>query len=263
MGQVWIFAEIEPPLRYRIDDSLKYNSKYLFNWTMIYNQYNTDIHLPYGEIIKRHNGIERDYKQLAREKTNMSLIVASHCYTHSKRKEYVDQLKKYMNVTILGKCGGQEWTCGKRYGHNDTCFEILNSYRFFLAFENSFCEHYFTEKMYDNYNYNTIIVTRGGLPGDAKSIFPKGSFISSDDFKSAKDLAFYLTGISDTEYASMLEKKDRFHSVGFGKVFQRALCDICEKMNFQEKFRKNIDNMSIWVNKEKYCIKPSDVKDLM
>ena len=106
------------------------------------------------------------------------------------------------------------------------------------------------------------MVTRGGLPGDAKSMFPKGTFISSDDFRSARELARYLKSISVPKYAKMLEKKDQYVSIGFKQVYQHALCSICYKMNCQDRYRKTITDIESWVQAKKYCLKPSEVNDL-
>ena len=258
-GQVWIFAAHKAPPVYDIGGNWWYKNNYLFNWTMTYNKNNTDIHLPYGEIHVREpvKGEKIDYEAIAREKTNMSLIITSHCDTFSKRLEFVKELSKYIDVNILGKCSGKKWDCGVSHDHNETCFEIVKSYKFFLAFENAFCNQYFTEKFFENFNYNTVMVTRGGLPGDITQIAPKGSFISSDDFKSAKDLALHLKTLPVSKYASILERKDQFYSIGYKAVYQRALCDICQRMNFQDDYRKTIKDMKEWAFGESYCVNES------
>ena len=47
------------------------------------------------------------------------LWIASHCWTDSKREEYVKQLNKFINVTVVGKCA-------KKVGGSSCAFEIEN-----------------------------------------------------------------------------------------------------------------------------------------
>ncbi|XP_060594973.1 alpha-(1,3)-fucosyltransferase 7-like [Ruditapes philippinarum] len=260
IGQVWIFAAHESPHLYGMGGNSWTN--YTFNWTMTYNKNNTDIHLPYGELRKRAGDKLRDYEAIARGKNKTSLIIVSNCKTSSRRQEFVKELSKYMDIDILGKCGGKPWDCGTHRVHDENCFNILNSYKFYLAFENAFCNQYFSEKFFENFNYDTIMVTRGGLHGDAKRLFPSGSFISTDDFRSAKDLAQYLKGLSVSDYAKLLERKDQFNSIGFKEVYQQALCDVCYRMNFQDEYSKVINDMHEWVLDNKPCLNFNEIKDL-
>ena len=262
-GQVWIFAAHEAPTMYHIGGSWWRENKYLFNWTMTYDKKNSDIHLPYGEIRKRTDNVKLDYEAIARAKPNVSLIITSHCTTYSSRMEFVKELSKYIDVNLLGKCSGKRWNCGVPHAHDEICFqELVNSHKYFLAFENAFCQQYITEKFFENFNYNTIMVTRGGLPGEIKEIAPKGSFISSDDFKSAKDLALYLKTLPVSEYARILERKDQYESIGLKAIYQRAFCDICHRMNFQDKYRKTIVDMDKWVNGGELCLQYPGVNDV-
>lgn len=182
-GQVWVFAAHEAPVSF--DDTGKWWRKahwrHGFNWTMTYDKDNTDIFLPYGEIRKYQNYVERDYQELAKRKTNGALMINSHCQTRGLREKYVKILSKYVPVEVLGSCG-KRWNCGTHYVHDD-CFNLLNTtYKFFLAFENAFCHQYFSEKVYENFNYDIILVVRGGSYNETLSTFPKGTVISTDSF---------------------------------------------------------------------------------
>ena len=80
-GQVWIFYAHEAPTMYHIGGSWWRKKKYLFNWTMTYDKKNSDIHLPYGEIRKRTDDVKLDYEAITRAKSNVSLMITSHCET--------------------------------------------------------------------------------------------------------------------------------------------------------------------------------------
>ena len=69
----------------------------------------------------------------------------SHCTTDINREGYVNELKKHINVTVFGKCSDEE--CSRDHGNE--CFqELSKSHMFYIAFENSICEDYATEKFY-------------------------------------------------------------------------------------------------------------------
>ena len=74
------------------------------------------------------------------------------------------------------------------------CFEILNKdYKYYLAFENSNCHDYVTEKFYVNGLTNNIVpIVMGAHPNDYKRSAPPHSYIHVDDFKSPEHLARYL-----------------------------------------------------------------------
>ena len=261
MGQVWIFTENESPWSYRMEKRPWYKKKYTFNWTMTYDADTTDIYLPYGEIRPNTIKFNRDYETLVEMKNRTPVMIASNCRTHSKRPAYVHELQKHIPISIFGVCGGGLWKCGKRYRHDDVCFQMLNkTFLLYLAFENAFCRNYFTEKFFENFNYDTIMITRGGLPGDSKRLFPEGTYISTDDFKSAKDLATYLRNLTTSDYVKMLKKKDQYYSTGYKPVHQRALCDICHRMNFQGKYNKTITDMRKWAFDSKPCLMMNNIK---
>ena len=259
MGQIWIFAEHESPYSYNMDRKSWYKNNYTFNWTMTYDKDNTDIYLPYGVIRPNTVKFNRDYETLVKMKNHTPVMIASNCKTHSKRQEYVRELQKHIDIVVFGLCGEGLWKCGKRYRHDDICFQMLNkTFLLYLAFENAFCRNYFTEKFFENFNYDTIMITRGGLPGDSKRLFPEGTYISTDDFKSAEDLATYLKNLTTSDYVNMLKKKDQYFSTGYKSGYQRALCDICYRMNFQRTYKKTITDMRKWAFGSKPCLKISD-----
>ena len=248
--QVWIFAAHEAPAIFNLTTQWR---KLIwidsFNWTMAYDRHNTDIYLPYGELRQHRQEQKRDFEAIAKEKTKDCLMIVSHCTTDSKREKYVQELKKYIDIDVFGGCG-TPMKCGKRFVH-DECFNKLNStYRFYLAFENAYCRQYFSEKFFENFNYDTIMVTLGGERNESTEIFPKEAFISTDSFQSPKQLAEYLKKLSKSteDYAALLRRKGQYYSVDYSVVYQRALCDICKRLNHSNKYRKTIPNIIKWAN---------------
>ena len=262
-GQVWIFAEDEAPVSYHYGGGHWKSPQYwnAFNWTMSYDKTNADIFLPYGELRKRERSIQRDFNSIAKAKSKDALIITSHCQTQSQRLDYIEVLKKYISVDVLGSCG-TPWDCGKQWIHDD-CFIILNTtYRYYLAFENSLCKWYTTEKLFDNFNYGLLFVTRGGdksLLEDNENL--TNAFISTSQFPNISALGRYLQSLSnsDKRYAQLLKKKNEYFSVPYDQVYKQALCDICERMNFQEHYSKTIPNLMEWSGLASTCFEPTDL----
>ena len=63
------------------------------------------------------------------------------------RLNYARELGKYINVDIYGACGSKR--CPRTNANK--CFSLLDKeYKFYLAFENSNCKEYITEKFFVN-----------------------------------------------------------------------------------------------------------------
>ncbi|KAL4232022.1 Fucosyltransferase [Mactra antiquata] len=258
-GQIWVFVEVEPPtiIKRLSQKKTKFGVekfKHEFNWTMTYDKKLADIHLPYGELRKHKKYVNKNYADIALNKTKGGLIVVSHCPVDSKRLDYIKKLNETIDVTVLGSCG-TKWNCGRRMFHDD-CFSILNGeYAYYLAFENSLCHQYYTEKLYENFKYDTLFVTRGGLPHEATSFFPKGTVIDHDAFLSPQDLGKELKEIMENkeEYARRLAIKSQYYSINFRESYQRALCDLCYRLNHQDQFYKTIPDVLQVLTKKHSC----------
>ena len=82
------------------------------------------------------------------ENRKLVFWLVSHCSTGIKREGYAQKLKQFIDVDIYGKCSGNE--CSKK---GNDCFQNLSmQYMFYLAFENSICDDYATEKFF-RYNF--------------------------------------------------------------------------------------------------------------
>lgn len=110
----------------------------------------------------------------------------SRCVAHSKREKYVDELRKYISVDVFGSCGTLACT------RNDLrCDKLIEQqYYFYLAFENSVCVGYITEKYWQRVLVNVVpVVLKRSL---YTNNVPPNSFVAVDDFPNAKSLADYL-----------------------------------------------------------------------
>ena len=75
----------------------------------------------------------------------MAFWLVSHCTTVINREGYVDKLKGYINITQYGRCNDED--CSRKNGNE--CFkELAKTHMFYIAFENSICDDYATEKFF-------------------------------------------------------------------------------------------------------------------
>jgi glycoprotein 3-alpha-L-fucosyltransferase len=71
----------------------------------------------------------------------------TNCNDRNGRRQYAQELQKYIPVDIYGACGTKK--CPR--STENVCFDMLDTdYKFYLAFENSNCRDYITEKLFLN-----------------------------------------------------------------------------------------------------------------
>lgn len=144
--QIWIFYSLESPDNTGL---LIYNSMNIINWTATY-RYDSDIVTPYEKYSlyskKTNRKVEEPLKNYAKGKTKKVAWFVSNCFTNNDRLRYARTLSSFINVDIYGSCG--ELKCSR---WQPSCYEMLKKdYKFYLAFENSNCKDYITEKFFFN-----------------------------------------------------------------------------------------------------------------
>lgn len=127
------------------------------------------------------------------------------------------------------------------------CFEVLKFYNFYLAFQSSFCNNYFTERVFETFDYNAVLVSRGGLEGQSRRTIPEGTFIAADDFKNTKELGNYSKSMPFQKYIDILKKKMAYTAINsYRSVFYAFMCDFCYRLNNLNIFQKSIDDINEW-----------------
>jgi len=260
--QVYVFADTEPPHMAHSRDAVKmiHQRPDFYNWTLTYKP-DSDIWTPYGMVIpsyvnklsllqdlqqgivkrfenKRSDGlVNRNYDAIFNSKTKHALWFVSHCYTRSKRETYVARMTTVTNVEIYGRCKGL------RIKGNDA---FDNAYKFYLAFENTLCEDYITEKFFSWYSKDLIVVVRGGA--NYSKFVPEGTYINAADFPSPEALADFLNklGSDKTRYLGYLKRKDHYHVITEQETVQNAFCAVCWRLNHLKQFRNSQKTMSKW-----------------
>lgn len=248
-NQRWVYFMHESPKFTYYDPSL-YNG--FFNWTMSYRR-DSDFFVPYrtytqlgpDEIVEK----QSDTTNYAKDKSRLAVWIVSHC--KGIREDLVRKLMKYIKVDVFGMCS-------KRFNQTNNCpkatrgrREILRRYKFFLAFENSYCVDYITEKYwYTPLDHGIIPVVLGSPSYDQQVAIP-GSFINAMDFSSIESLANYML---------FLDKNDSAYNKYFlwRKQFKPVLpgswtCEMCAALYNNSLPVKIYNNLNSYWGEEDAC----------
>lgn len=150
--QRWIFFLYESPLN-SLNDYSKYNS--IFNLTATYRTASDfySVYYSFAQMKWETNHSFNYNWNFLSGKSKMAFSLISNCNSKF-RLNYIKSLKKYIEVDIFGNCG-------KPCRYSDCRATLSSHYRFYFAFENSFCEEYITEKLFETLKYDIIPVVMG------------------------------------------------------------------------------------------------------
>jgi alpha-1,3-fucosyltransferase len=220
---------------------------------------------------------------LSRAKSNTNRSKAfwyvSNCLTRSRREDYVNELIKYMDIDIFGKCTNfpniKSDPCQKN--NTDECYvDLFRSYKFYLAFENSLCNQYVTEKFWKLYranflfNVDVIPVVHGSKNSQYEQLtfkYTKKAFVNTENFASPRDLANYLLTLSrnHSEFVEYFAWKVRLAEDFANPVAQNdttpdsegsSFCEVCSRLHnktYMNSNRNRIYKMSEWFNPVTEC----------
>ena len=190
-SQLWFLYGVETPLR--IHKWIKHIGSLPIHGMWSYLS-DSEIHMPYayyrpGEPVT--NKARQSDKFWVKDKTNLVAWMGSNCVKEVfwPRMGYIEELQKHVHIDTYGRCGNL--SCLPRLSEH--CKNLMNSYKFYLSFENAECDEYITEKMWDTaLQHGVVPVVYGAHKADYERLAPPNSFIYAGDFKSPKQLAEYL-----------------------------------------------------------------------
>ena len=240
-AQRWVLYTKESPGVYPIGDM----ADGVYNWTATY-RLDSDFFVPYGSYsplnvpnkLNDDDLIEQPDENVnyAKGKDKMATFgVSNHCNERGVRFSYVRALLKHIPVSLYGKCASMfesnnTWKCPRRKGQiDDDCDVEIQRHKFYLAFENSLCIDYITEKYWRNSLERGLVpVVLGGAHYSPELVIP-GSFINAADFDSVKDLADYLKYLdkNDTAYNQYFQWKTKYKVV----KYNFWLCQLCKALH--------------------------------
>ncbi|CAH2245881.1 glycoprotein 3-alpha-L-fucosyltransferase A [Pararge aegeria] len=230
-NQIWILYYLECPYH---TASLRPTSLDVFNWTATYRR-DSDIVAPYEKWVY-HDTLftekepERNY---AANKTKKVAWFVSNCHARNRRLQYARQLSKFISVDIYGACGSHH--CPRA---DPNCLEMLDKeYKFYLAFENSNCRDYVTEKFFVNgLQHDVLPIVMGARPSEYAAAAPHNSYIHVEEFAGPEELAAYLRRLDedDTLYNSYFKWK------GTGEFINTYFfCRVCAMVHANARRQRN------------------------
>ncbi len=249
--QVFGLAWYESP-HYTPNNSLEpFDS--MFNLTITYSE-RSDIMAPYGVVSPKDkpltSGTFRLTAQQLQKKTRPVAWLISHCGKNkSPRNEYVEELNKHIAVDVYGDCGEP---CPPKNSSHRNCFIYMEEkYKFYLAFENSFCEEYVTEKLFRTLGLNLVPVIMGAA--DYAKILPEKSAVNVFDFTSPRHLAKHLQSVAedDDAYQEYFAWKGNYDVRQRHHVRMDAFCRLCEILHDPTyTYRQNFAVSDWWSTKQ-------------
>lgn len=245
--QRYVFRTVEAPNQRHSDlVNEAYFSKGFFNWTWTYRS-DSDVINTYGYIVKpktearpRGTFLENQlkYSELnMSKKTNSVFWVVSDCKTESQRELYVEELRQYIDVDIYGKCGPLDCP---QIGM-DCHVELSNSYKFYLAFENTICNEYISEKFWRTLRLPLVPIVMGG--SNYKQVAPPHSYIDVNDFDTVEDLADYIQYLDahNEKYLEYFKWKENYNLYR-----DDPYCQLCQKLNDDDEPVKVYSDLKHW-----------------
>jgi len=223
--QIWMIYMLECP-----HHTARLSDKSMFNWTATYRRDSTIV-TPY-ESWQYYDDTKINRPQninYALNKTKKVAWFVSNCGARNGRLQYAQELSQYISVDIYGSCGTLK--CSRNNAQQ--CFQMLDTdYKFYLAFENSNCRDYITEKFFVNgLGHKVLPIVMGARPEDYEKVAPKKSYIHVDEFKGPKELAEYLHELDqdDDKYNQYFQWK------GTGEFINtRFFCRVCSMLHYPQ-----------------------------
>ncbi|KAI6198858.1 Glyco-tran-10-N domain-containing protein [Aphelenchoides besseyi] len=165
-------------------------------------------------------------KNLVAKKTKGVLAIMTNCHiVNSGRFEYVEELSKHINITKIGSCYGNRKS-------SEELKKLLDDHYFVLAFENSICPEYTTEKYWRFSDLVVPVLMSRGILNWHNVI--NGTFIVASDFESPSTLAEHLNSLIDDKSAYMeyFEWTKSYRKTLLGNRWPAALrsnagCQLC------------------------------------
>ena len=215
-----------------------------FNATASFRN-DADVVVPYGRLERREGREENSGSgwggDLLLEKSRSVLFVTSHCVTDSDREGVAMRLNKTIEIDFRGGCAS-EWDTRVRGPHRDRhrhgTHMNVELYYFYLAFENSICQDYVTEKFFDAMAANVVPVVYGGA--NYSQLAPPHSFIDIQDFPNEEAAGLYLQHLIDNpkEYQEYFWWKPYYKVAGIGdssltmdRIPPSFPCSLCAELH--------------------------------
>ncbi|CAH1783398.1 unnamed protein product [Owenia fusiformis] len=250
-SQIWVFVTREAVLRGYFQKMNFAKTRFAINRTMTY-KLDSDIPWPYGYMTSQPGQMHE-----LKRKPRIATWLVSHCDAQSMRMSYVKDLQRYVSVDIYGRCGNHSICSRDTKKDRDGCMKYLSdSYMFYIAFENSDCKDYITEKVWTNALLHKMIPVVRGRMTNFSAHLPPGSFIHADEFATPELLGRYLMKVhsNPTLYSKYHAWRKTMSIQAAGQTFFK--CALCEAIHrFRASQEKKTVDLLEFLDDRNQCFK--------
>uniref|UniRef100_A0A0N4ZI44 Fucosyltransferase n=1 Tax=Parastrongyloides trichosuri TaxID=131310 RepID=A0A0N4ZI44_PARTI len=256
-SQKFVFFSMESPFLTAFANRSNY-----FNWIMSYHN-KSDVVCTYGSKWRKCNAtcnhLSFNSSKILSKKIKKGVIgYISNCYSNSARGKLIKKLRKYIPITMYGRCSLYQEIDGSCNKSDYKCEEeVIGNYYFYIAFENSICNNYVTEKYWRRYTFDSVpLVIKRYIYEDVG--IPGNSFIAVDDFKSAEEMGKYLNFLMDNpnEYLKYFEYRKQNIEVIDIDIYRQSngFCNLCQKLRNHSNNNLVINDVNIILIDNNNCI---------
>jgi len=189
-----------------------------------------------------------DFQSIIETKKDGKILVAivSNCGGSSNRLKYINELKQHISVDVYGKCGKPCPTV------SDCRQYVYSTYKFYLAFENSLCDEYVTEKFFLALHSARIIpVVLGWARYD--HYIPSTGYIDVRNFTSPGELATYINYLDKNTTAYLEYFQWRQYALHI--KLPKYMCELCLKLFLDDRDHKqqSLEHINEYWNSKTQC----------
>jgi len=181
-----------------------------------------------------------------------SAAFISNCHSKSDRDGVVKKLREHISIDVYGQCSDQNLVCDR--SDDEKCLQMLSkSYKFYLAFENSLCTDYITEKFWKVLDYNVVPVVLNGV--NMSHFAPRNSYIDIKDFSNISEAGKYLKKVSEDDklYSSFFWWKSFYINAKPSERFVKPFCDLCAALHNESEPTSILTNFHKWWKQDGQC----------
>ena len=190
-GALWVYQNKEPSSRwfYRNPVLLASTGRQI-NVLMSYEHQST-LHAPYGMYRERNATLHAIPEHILMNRTHAAVIIESNCDSSNRNGKIALLQKAGLGIDMYGECGTlKHKECDAR---DPDCFRIIaRQYYFYVAFENSDCPDYVTEKVWRNSLDAGMVPIVWSTVVDYKGMLPPHSYVNVADYPSVEEFVKVL-----------------------------------------------------------------------
>ena len=215
------------------------------------------------ELMHHEQSVNFNFEQMIKNKTELVLWYVSNCRAKYRLK-YAQALELLgIKIDIFGACGKKD-PCERK---SDCVISMFQKYKFYLAFENSNCMDYITEKVWKSLIFGMVPIISGTSIESCQYHLPPHSFLHINNFSTPMILAEYIHFLRNNDKAYFKYHEWRKDYTVFSPFsFQPNVCPICRNMlsctlckSIFDKTVTKIQNKSLWWKSQKLQCSRGDI----